>query len=339
MTYREILTSINKGDYSPVYILMGEEDYYINLIMDALERKVVDEEDKDFNLNTYFGVDADMDVVVSAAQQMPVMAPRRLVLLKEAQSKMQAKQQLDKLAPYVSHPNPGCVLAIAFKGDVLNATSALLKAAKKSGVVVFNSEKVKDYNLPTHVKDYCVANKCGIDDNAVRMLCEYIGRPLTKLFGELNKLISIKGKDNGKITAEDVERNIGISKDFNNFELVSAIAKRNYPKAVQIVKYFEANPKTNPTIMTTGQLFTFFTRLVSAHYLPSKSDADIKSALGIRFAPQLNELKDAMRNYNPYQSVYALHALRDFDVKSKGVESFQNEYDLLLELIFKIFTL
>lgn len=338
MTYREILTSIKKGEFAPVYILMGDEDYYINLIMEALERKVVEEEDKDFNLNIYFGVDADMDVVVAAAQQMPVMAPRRLVLLKEAQSKMQAKQQLEKLAPYVSRPNPGCVFAIAFKGDTLNATSALMKAAKKSGAIIFNSEKVRDYNLPTHVKDYCVAHKCGIEENAVRLLCEYIGGPLSKLFGEVNKLISIKG-ENGKITAEDVERNIGISKDFNNFELVSAIARRNYPKAVQIVKYFEANPKTNPTVMTTAQLFTFFTRLVSAHYLPSKSDDAIKQALGIRYAPQLNELKEAMRNYNPYQAVYSLHALREFDVKSKGVESFQNEYDLLLELIFKIFTL
>ncbi|MDE7437934.1 MAG: DNA polymerase III subunit delta [Muribaculaceae bacterium] len=337
-TFRDIITAINKNEFAPVYILMGEEDFYIDKIVEAVETKAIVEEDKDFNQNIYYGVDADMETVVAACQQLPVMAPRRLVMLKEAQSKQMAKVALDKLAPYVAKPNTSCVFVIAFKGDNLNATSALMKATAKSNAVVFKSDRVKDYQLPGHLKDYCASMKTGIEDKAVGLLCDYIGGPLSKLFGEVNKLIQINGKG-GKITVDDIEKNIGISKDFNNFELTSAIAVKDYPKAVRIIKYFEANPKLNPTVMTTSTLFNFFSKLVIAHYLPDKTDDSLKTALGIRFSNQLNEVKTGMRNYNPYRAVNAIHALREFDVKSKGVNSYQNEYSLLTELIFKIFTL
>ncbi len=338
-TFREIITNINKGIFSPVYLLMGEEDYYIDCIVNAIESKGIAEEDRDFNQNVYFGIDANMETVVAACQQLPIMASRRIVILKEAQSKQQAKQSLEKLAPYVLKPNQSTVFVVAYKGENLNATSALMKNASKAGALIFKSERVKDYQLPSHLKDYCALHKCSVDDNATRMLCDYIGGPLTKLFGEVNKLIQIKGPGSQRITAEDVEKNIGISKDFNNFELTTAVANKNYPKAVQIIRYFKSNPKTNPTTMTTTVLFNFFSKLVIAHYLPDKSDNSLKAELGLRFQAQLNELKDGMRNYNPYRAVNAVHALRDFDVKSKGVNSFQNEYDLLTELIFKIFTI
>lgn len=337
-TFREIITNINKGVFSPVYLLMGEEDYYIDCIVNAIESKAIEEEDCDFNQNIYYGIDANMETIVAACQQLPIMAPRRVVILKEAQSKQQAKQSLEKLAPYVAKPNQSTVFVVAFKGDNLNATSALMKSASKNGAVIFKSDRVKDYQLPTHLKDYCAVRKCSVDENASRMLCEYIGGPLTKLFGEVNKLIQIKGDGSQRITAEDVERNIGISKDFNNFELTTAVANKNYPKAVQIIRYFKSNPKTNPTVMTTSTLFNFFSKLVIAHYLPDKSDNSLKAELGIRFPGQLNELKTGMRNYNPLRAVNAIHALREYDVKSKGVNSFQNEYDLLTELIFRIFT-
>ena len=337
-TFRELMVSINKKEFAPVYLLMGEEDFYIDKIVEAIESKAIEEDDKDFNFNVYYGVDADMDTVVAAAQQLPVMAPRRVVLLKEAQSRQMAKVALEKLAPYVSHPNKDTVFVVAFKGDNLNATSALMKNAAKGGAVIFKSEKVRDYQLSSHLKDYCSSKKVGIEDKAVSLLCEYIGGPLSKLFGEVNKLIHIKG-ENGKITVEDIEQHIGISKDFNNFELTSAVATKNYPKAIQIIKYFQSNPKTNPTVMTTSTLFNFFSKLVIAHYLLDKSDDSLKVSLGVRFPSQLNEIKTALRNYNPYGAVNAIHALREFDVKSKGVDSYQNEYSLLTELIFKIFTL
>lgn len=338
LSFRDIITGVNKDDFAPVYILMGEEDFYIDKIVEAIESKAVIEEDKDFNQNIYYGVDADMETVIAACQQLPVMAPRRLVLLKEAQSKQMAKTALEKLAPYVSNPNKAAVFVIAFKGDNLNATSSLMKSASKSNAIIFKSEKVKDYQLPNHLKDYCSSRKTGIEDKAVELLCNYIGGPLSKLFGEVNKLIQINGPGK-KITVDDIEKNIGISKDFNNFELTSALAVKNYPKAIQIIKYFESNPKMNPTVMTTSTLFNFFSKLVIAHYLPDKSDESIKNAFGIRFQNQLNEIKTGMRNYNAYRAVNAIHALREFDVKSKGVNSYQNEYSLLTELIFKLFTL
>lgn len=336
--YRDVLASIKKGELAPLYILMGEEDYYIDMIMDALESRVVAEEDKDFDFNLFYGVDADMDSVVAAAQQLPMMSERRLVLLKEAQSKPQAKQQLDKIAPYALRPNPQAVLAVAFKGDTLGATSALVKNAVKGDAVVLKCDRLKDYQLPAAVRDYCTVRKVGIEEKAVDMLCEYIGGPLTKLYGELNKLIQIKNGSGERITAADVERNIGISKDFNNFELTAALVSRNYPKAVQIIKYFKANSKANPTMVTTATLFNYFSRLVIAHYLPDKSDAALREAFNLKFQKQITDLKDGMRAYNAYKAVNAVHFIREFDVKSKGVDSYQNEYDLLLELIFKIFT-
>ncbi len=338
-TFREILTDINKGVYAPVYILMGEESFYIDTIMDAIEKNGIEPDDRDFNQSIYYGSDADMETVIASCQQLPLMAGRRVVMLKEAQGKMQAKQQLEKLAPYVANPTKTTVFVIAFKGDNLNATSKLLKAAKSDDVIVFKSEKAKDYQLSALLKDYCNSRKINIDELALNLLCQYIGSPLSKLFGEVNKLITIKGGEGSTITPDDVEKNIGISKDFNNYELISAIATKNYPKAVQIIKYFESNPKTNPTVMTTAALFNYFSNLVIAHYTPDKSENALKNATGIRFPSAYKELISGMHNYNAFRSVMAIHAIRDFDVESKGVQSFQNEYQLLLELIFKIFTL
>lgn len=336
--YRDIIAAIKKGNPASVYLLMGEEDYYIDLIVNALETSVVADEDKDFNQNVYYGVDADMDTIVASCQQLSIIGGRRLVLLKEAQSIPRGKQQIEKLASYVKRPNPSCVFALAFKGDNLNATSEIMKAGAKSGAVIFKADKVRDYQLPTHVKDYCASRKTGIDDKTVALLCDYIGGPLAKLFGEINKLITIKGEGN-RLTEEDIEEHIGISKDFNNFELVSAIARKNYTKAVGIIKYFESNPKNNPTVLTTAVLFGFFTNLVSAFYLPDRSDSTLRQEFGLRNLTAFADFKEALRNYNAFQAVNIIHLLRDFDVKSKGVGSFQNEYSLLFELVFKIFTI
>lgn len=337
-TFGDIIADIRKKQPAPVYILMGEEDYYIDRIMESLEKNVIEEEDKDFNFNMYYGVDADMDVIVTSCQQLPVMGNRRLVLLKEAQSIRNGKQVLEKLAQYVKNPNPSTVFALAFKGDKLNATSELLKATKNSTAVVFNSEKVRDYQLSSHVKDFCNAHKCNIDQKSIDLLCQYVGGPLSKLFGEITKLMTINGT-NAAITPEEIEKHIGISKDFNNFELTSAVGRKDYPKAVQIIKYFKANPKTNPSVMTTSALFNFFTRLVTAHYMPDKSDQALEQQFNLRGQKPKAEFRQALTNYNPYRAVNAIHAIREFDVKSKGVGSMQNEYDLLLELIFKLFSL
>ncbi len=337
-SFQEILSAIKGGKkLAPVYILMGEEAYFIDTLVDAFENYVIPEEDRDFNQNIFYGNDADIEAVVACARQFPVMADRKLVLLKEAQTMNQAKNQLEKIAPYVKQPSTNTVFVVAYKGESLNATSKVLKAASASGSVVFNSAIVREYQLPAQVRDFCNSRKVNMNDKAISLLCEYIGLPLSKIFGEITKLIQIKGNDKS-ITCEDIEKNIGISKDYNIFELLKAVASKNYPQAMKIVKYFSQNPKPNPTVMATSNLFNLFSRICICHYTSDKSDKSLLEATGLKSTYQLKEVKEGARNYNPAQAVKAVHAIREFDAKSKGVGSYQNEYDLLQELIFKIFT-
>lgn len=335
---RKIISDIRKGECEPVYLLMGEEAYYIDLLIENFEKRLIPDDDKDFNLNVFYGNDADIDYVVGVAQQFPVMASRKLVILKEAQSMQQAKIQLERFSSYATRPNQQTVFVIAFKGDTLNASSKLIKGIKEGGGIIFKSSVPRDYELPVLIRDYCKDRKVLIEDKAVDLLAQYIGPPLSKLFGEINKLINIKNDIEKRITCADIEKNIGISKEYNNFELINAIGKKDYPKTIRIIKHFQSSPKTNPTPVTTAVILNFFSNLVIAHYLPDKSDLSLNKTFGFKSSYQLQDFKIAMRNYNPMQSVNAIHHLREFDTKSKGVGSLLNEYDLLAELIFKIFT-
>ncbi len=337
-SFREVMTDIKKKKFSPVYILMGEETYYIDEICKALENYVVDEADRDFNLITFYGADAEIGKVIGCAQQYPVMAERQLVLLKEAQTMWQAKSQLDKLASYVGRPNPSTVLAVIYKGDALSATSALMKKAKDAECVVFRSDSLRDYQLAAPIADYCNSKGLGIDEKAVTLLCDYIGNPLSKLFGEIDKLIVAAGPDVKIISAELIERNIGISKDFNTYELVRAMARKDYPKAMLIVEYFSRNPKQNPGVMIVATLFGFFSRLFIATVTRDKSDASLVAALDLKNQYALRDYRDGLSRYNARQALAAVHAIREYDTQSKGIGSTQNEYELLKELVFKIFT-
>ena len=276
--YRKIIADIRAGKINPVYVLVGQETYFIDLIVAELEKRVVADEDRDFNYNLYYGSQTVAESVVNCAQQFPVMADRKLVILKESQAMANAKNELDKFVQYVANPNMTTVLVITFTGEKTAAAANLQRAVTKSDGIVFKSESPRDYQLPAYVKDYCQQRKLSIDDKAVAMLCEYIGAPLSKLFGELNKLIQIKG-GKGRISPEDVEKNIGISKDYNNWELLKAVINRDYPKCCAIIKYFRNNPKNNPTIVTGSVLFNYFAKLTVAHFLPGKDDSSLMAAL------------------------------------------------------------
>lgn len=338
-TFREIMTAVKKRQFSPVYILMGDEPYYIDQLTKALENNVVEEEDKDFNSITFYGADADISNVISAAQQYPVMADRKIVLLKEAQTLSHAKTQLDKLASYVAHPNMSTVLVVTYKGDSLSSTGQLMKKAKESDCVVFRSDRLRDYQLAAPIKDYCQANGWSIDDKAVALLCDYIGNPLSKLFGEIDKLMISAEQGLNRISPELIERNIGISKDFNTFELVKALARKDYPKSMMIVDYFSKNPKQNPGVMTVATLFSFFSKLFVASVTRDKSDASLMAELDLKNSYALRDYRDGLQYYNARQALGAVHAIREHDCKSKGIGSTQNEFELLKELIFKIFTI
>ncbi len=338
--YREILSSIRQKNFASVYILMGEEPYYLDLLTKALETKVIeDESTREFNSVVFYGADANIEKVVASAQQFPAMGGLQLVMLKEAQSMPQAKKSLDKLEGYVSHPNKTTVLVIVFKDDVLSSTSKLIKAASKGGAIVYNSEKLRDYQLPAAVKDYCQHKGFKIEDKAATLLSEYIGSPLSKLFGEVDKLCVAVSKESGRITIADIEQNIGISKDYNNFELVKALSRRDYVAAMGIVTYFKLNPKQNPVIVTTSTLFNFYVRLILALFSSDRSDNGLMKELEVKNVWALTDVKAGMENYNATQAVEAIHVLRDFDCKTKGIGCNQNEYELLRELIFRLVTL
>ncbi len=339
LSWRDIIAGVKSGKAAPVTIIMGEEAYYLDLITEAFEKNYIAEEDRDFNQLVLYGADTDIETVVSGAQQYPFMSDRRLVILKEAQSMDRAKQQLDRLEGYVSHPNPQTALLIVYKGEPLGASSKLIKAASKGQAVLFTSNPLKDYQIAGPVRDYCRDRGVGIDEDAIELLKASAGNSLSKLFGEIDKLLVAGASKTKRITLDLVEDNIGISKEFNNFELVNAISVRDYPKAMRIVENFASNPRQNPTVVTVATLFNFFSKIVIAHFNADKSDAALMGALKLRNNYALAEVRRGLAAFNPTQAVRAVSALREMDAKSKGIESTQNEHALLRELIFRLFTL
>lgn len=338
--FRDIINDIKHDRFAPVYILMGEEPYYIDRIVEALEAKVVAEEDKEFDQTIIYGADTEPGKVMEETGRFPMMSERRLVVLKEAQAMRLAKSQLNKLSPYVANPSKLTVFALAFKGDKLSATSELLKAAKKNKeVVVFDSPKVKDYRLGEVVRDYCFTNKIDIDAGAIEMLVANVGSSLGNMFSEIEKLRVVLKGEKKKITADMVQDHIGVSKEFNNFELNKALARRDYYQSINIVKHFEANPKENPTVVTTATLFNYFQQLLLAAFSTDKTDKGLMDALKLKNSYALKDIRTGLAHYNATQLVKAIHAIRAFDAKSKGIGSFQKEYTLLLELVITIITL
>lgn len=337
-SYRELIGEISRGNYAKVYLLMGDEDYYIDKISEALEATVVPEDEKDFNSAIFYGADTDVKQVISRAQQFPLMSERQLVMLKEAQAMEKAKTNLELLAPYVKHANDTTVLVITFKGDTLGATSQLVKAIQAEGGVVFKSERPRDYQLIGPLADYCREKRVKIDEKSLNLLCEYIGSPLSKLFGEVDKLIVAAG-ENSSITPELIEAIIGISKEYNSFELIKTISVRDYLGTMKIIEHLSRNPKGNPGVVVVATLFNYFSKLFIAAISKDKSDAALMQELDLKTNFALTDYKNGLRNYKAGVIDSIIHSIRNLDVMSKGVGSNQNEYDLLKELMFKIFTL
>lgn len=337
-TFRELMNDIRGNNFAPVYLLVGEEDYYIDRIVEALEGRVVAEDEKDFNVATYYGADTDVKQVISRAQQYPLMSERQLVMLKEAQAMDKAKINLEKLSPYVKHSNPLTVLVITYKGEFSSTSSDLVKTVQNSGGVWFKSDRPKDYQLMGPLGDYCKEKGVRIDDKSMALLCEYIGSPLSKLFGEVDKLVVSAGRD-GLITPELIESITGISKEYNTFELIKHLSMKNYPKSMQIIEYYSRNPKQNPGVKVGATLFNYFSKLFIASIAKDKSDAALMQELDLKNSFALKDYKEGLRYYRAGAIDGIIHALRNYDAMSKGIGSTQNEYDLLKELIFKIFTL
>lgn len=338
--FRSIITDIRKGEFAPVYLLMGEESYYIDKIVEYLEACVVkDEDDREFNFSTFYGQDADIGQVIATCQEFPFMSDKRIVFLKEAQSRQNAKVVLEQLAPYVSHPNNQCVFVLTFKGDNLNARSALMSAASKSeNAIVFKSPKLREYEMAAPISDYLREKKIAISNDASQMLIDFLGTDLTAIFGTIDRLIVAGASVTGQITPEMILENVRMTKEFSTFELQSAIARKDYGKCVTIVQSFKRNPKANPVVVIIGFLFSFFSKLLTAQMSGQKTQAGLMEAVGAKSTYALRDYEAAMRVYNISQTVNAIHLLRELDIKSKGVDSFQDEHSLLMEFIFNVFS-
>lgn len=334
--YRDLLAALRAGNAPAVTLLQGEEGYYIDRLLEAAEALVA-EDDRDFNLFTFYGGDAQPGRVVEACRQIPMMGDRVVVILKEAQA-MRA-DALDKIAPYVLTATPSTALFLAFRGSAAKGKE-LTAAVKQAGATVFSSDKLPDDSAVAPLLAQLVKERgMSIEPKGLSMLADHVGRDLSRLYNEVDKLQMILGSG-AMVTPEAIERNIGISKDYNNFELVDAIALKDSLRAFRIVAYFRANPKANPVQPTAGTLFTYFTNLIAMHFSPDKNPDALARAAGFksRYAVTAGRYEQAMRNYNAWQTMEILSEIRRFEGASKGIGSRQDPYLLLHDLIFRILT-
>ena len=332
ITCDDILKELRAKQYRPVYYLMGEGPYYIDLIADYITDNILTETEKEFNLTVVYGADVDIATVINAAKRYPMMSEHQVVVVKEAQN----IRNMEELSYYLQKPLLSTILVICHKHGVLDRRKKLAAEIEKTGVL-FESKKVKDAQLPAFITSYMKRKGIDVEPKATAMLADFVGPDLSRLTGELEKLIITLPKGHTRVTPEQIEKNIGISKDYNNFELRSALVEKDVLKANKIIKYFEEKPKTNPIQMTLSLLFGFFSNLMLAYYAPEKSEQGIANMLGLRTPWQAKDYLAAMRRYNGVKTMQIIGEIRYADAKSKGVGNPSlSDGDILRELVFKI---
>ncbi len=334
VTFDAIMRDLKSGKYAPVYILMGDESYYIDRITDYIAENVLDPDDRDFNQTVVFGADTTAAQVVDMAKGYPVMpASHRVVIVKEAQG----LKSLDALERYFEKPLASTLLVIAYKNGTIDRRKKVVGKAEAVGVV-FESKKKRDYELPTFIETYLKKNHVAIDPKSAAMIAEHIGADLSRLISELDKVMISLPDDNRRVTPDIVEREIGVSKEFNIFELKTAIIERNVFKANQIVKYFDKNPKAGSLFSCLPLLYTFFQNLMVAFYAPDKNnDNNLAAFLELKSVWALKDYRVGMRNFSAMKTLQILAKIRETDAKSKGLDSLNTSTDdLMRELIFFI---
>lgn len=331
-TYDSILRDIRQKRFKPVYFLAGEEGYFIDKLVDAIEDNALTEEEKGFNLQVFYGIDARMEQVIGAARSYPMGAERSVVELREAQQ----VKNLDLVATYLRNPLPSTILVITYRNAISSQRQNLVKAVKSSGVV-FESVKVKDSALFGYVKGYVEGAGFTIEPKAAMMIGDSIGTDLSRLYGELDKLLLAIRDTATNVTPAIVEKYIGISKDFNYFELQDAIVEKDVFKANLITKYFDRNQKNHPIQQVLPMLFRFFSTLMVAHYSPQKSEQALADYLGVRSWQARTSIIPAMRAYSASKTLKILDYIRQVDARSKGEGGSKVPAgDLMRELIYFI---
>jgi len=325
-----IVSDIKKGNLKPIYFLMGEESYYIDKISDFIEETVLDEAEKGFNQQVMYGRDATIEDIVGAAKRYPMMAERQVLIVKEAQD---LSRNIEKLVSYADPPQPTTVLVLNYKYKKLDKRKKLYKVIAKSGLI-FESKKLYENQVSDWIRRVLSGKKYQVEPKAAQMLVEFLGTNLSKISNELDKLMLILSEGT-IINPTHIEENIGISKDFNNFELRKAVGEKNVVKANRIIAYFAENPKNNPLVMTISLLNSFFTQLLLFHSLDDRSKNSVAKMLGVN-PFFVDEYFLAARNYPMRKVAQVIAFLRDADIKSKGVGANQTNEDVLKELLFKI---
>ena len=331
--YLEILRDIRNKNFKPVYFLMGEESYFIDLITEAIIANALTDDERDFNQTIIYGADvANYGVVVNAAKRYPMMAPRQLVVVKEAQQ----IPNIEMLSYYLKQPLASTILVINHKHGTVKVKK-ILSEIEQAGIL-YESKKLYDNQLPAFINNYVTDSGRTIEPKAMQMLADYIGSDLIRLSSELDKLRISMGEKNKRITPDDIERNVGVSKDYNNFELLNAIVTRDAHKANQIVNYFERNPKNNPLVVTISVLFGFFSNLLISYFAQDKSEQGLMQELKLRSTFQARDYITAMRNYNAFKCIDIIALIRQYDARSKGIGATANtsEGEMLREMVFKI---
>lgn len=332
-TYDSIMRDLKAGNVSPLYVLMGDESYYIDKISDYIQKNILPADQQAFDQTVVFGADVNAAQIADLAMQFPMMAPKRVIIVKEAQG----LRSLEKLATYAQKPQPKTVLVICYKNGTINRRSKFVAAVEKNGVV-FESKKLRDWQLPGHIRSYLLTKKVSIDDKSASMIAENIGADLNRLYSELDKLVISLPEKNKRVTPELVESNIGVSKDFNSFELRDAIVNRNVLKANTIIKYFDNNPKAGSLFSFLPLLFNYFQNLMIAYYAPNRNDQNALAAyLDLRSVWGVKDYMKGLRNYTGRKTLQILQKLREIDAKSKGLDNpSTSSGDLMKELIFFI---
>lgn len=332
MTIEQLVKDINNKIYYPIYLLMGEETYYIDKISEFLLSKVLNETEKAFNEHIFYGKDISASQLDNLARRFPMMANHQLIVVREAQ----LINKIEDLVYYASNPLKSTILVLNYKYKSLAKNKKLYKEIEKNGVI-FESKKIYENQVPDWIVNYLAKRKVAISLPAAQLMTENLGNDLSRISNELDKLLLSLPEDNRKISPELIERNIGISKDFNNFELQKAIGSKNFYRANLIIHHFAKNPKEHPFVLLTNSLYSYFAKVLIYQSLTDKNPKIAAPALGIN-SYFLKDYQEAAGNFSIPRLVKIISLLREYDLKSKGVDAAGTESsELMKELISKIF--
>jgi len=326
----QIINDLKNQIYYPIYLLHGEESYFIDVISEYIEQNVLSDLEKEFNQTIVYGKDSNIPTLISYAKRFPMMANYQVLIVKEAQD----LDKIEEFQSYAEHPLNSTLLVLCYKYGKLDKRKGLYKSIEKNGIA-FESPKLYDNKIPDWIHNYVRARNYSISPKAAMLLTEFLGSDLSKIANELQKLF-INIPAGTEISDEYVEKNIGISKDFNVFELQKALSKKEILKANQIILYFASNPRENPLVKVIPILYSFFSKVLTYHYLPDKTRNNVASALSIN-PFFVADYQQAAKTFSPGKVIQVISLLREYDLKAKGVDnSSASDGDLMKELVFRI---